>query len=100
MILSTEYLTFFIQKCPFIYKHEKGPWATMGELVNYDPDMAQWEGDGELVGVRSKFIFTHSDSVLHAPEYTSPYFTSVSLIGTRMLILMCIIDILENIKSR
>lgn len=100
MILSTEYLTFFLQKCPFIYKHETGPWATMGELVNYNPDMAQWEGDGELVGVRSRIIFTHSDNVLHAPEYISPYFTSVGLIVNRVLILMCIIDILENIKSR
>lgn len=100
-MLSTEYLTFFLQKCPFIYKHETGPWATMGELVNYNPDMAQWEGDGELVGVRSRIIFTHSDSVIHAPEYTSPYFTSVGQIVRRvLLILMCIIDILENIKSR
>ncbi|CEG66824.1 hypothetical protein RMATCC62417_03340 [Rhizopus microsporus] len=70
---TDEYVAF---ECPFIYKHETGPWATMGELVNYNPDMAQWEGDGELVGVRSRIIFTHSDNVLHAPEYTSPYFTS------------------------
>ncbi|CAO3697922.1 unnamed protein product [Rhizopus stolonifer] len=58
-------------KCPFIYKHEKGPWPSIGELVNYNPEQAQWEGDGELVGVRTKMLFTTSSK----DGYTSPYFT-------------------------
>ncbi|KAG1465453.1 hypothetical protein G6F56_004885 [Rhizopus delemar] len=58
-------------KCPFIYKHEKGPWPSIGELVNYNPEQAQWEGDGELVGVRTKMLFTTSSK----DGYISPYFT-------------------------
>ncbi|KAI8069522.1 hypothetical protein BC940DRAFT_297945 [Gongronella butleri] len=47
--------------CPFIYT--QGPfdveWPSFGELVNYDPFMAAWEGDGEIVGVQSQLILTH-----------------------------------------
>jgi hypothetical protein len=41
--------------------------------------MAQWIGDGELVGVRTKFILTLSNDVtLSTPGYKSAYFTPVS----------------------
>jgi hypothetical protein len=39
--------------------------------------MAQWEGDGELVGVRTKMLFTASESISTIPEYQSSYFTEV-----------------------
>ncbi|KAI7899220.1 uncharacterized protein BX663DRAFT_555088 [Cokeromyces recurvatus] len=69
----------FVEKeCPFIYTHTpgKGHWPSMGELVNFDPDMAQWEGDGELVGVRTKFMITASSDVISTPGYKSAYITS------------------------
>ncbi|KAG0746648.1 hypothetical protein G6F57_005311 [Rhizopus arrhizus] len=69
---TDEYVKY---KCPFIYRHEKGPWPSIGELVNYNPEMAQWEGDGELVGVRTKMLFTASESISTVPEYQSSYFT-------------------------
>lgn len=39
--------------------------------------MAQWEGDGELVGVRTKMLFTASESISTVPEYQPSYFTEV-----------------------
>lgn len=50
----------------------------MGEIVNYDPEMAQWEGDGELVGVRTKFMLTLADNVKSSDNYTPSYVTPVS----------------------
>ncbi|ORY95430.1 PLC-like phosphodiesterase [Syncephalastrum racemosum] len=49
------------RECPYVYVPRSKPWETLGSLVNYDPDMVQWEGDGEEVGVRSKVILTHDD---------------------------------------
>ncbi|KAI9481720.1 MAG: hypothetical protein EXX96DRAFT_618640 [Benjaminiella poitrasii] len=65
------------RECPFIYAHfpGKGPWRSMGELVNFDPEMAQWEGDGELVGVRTKFMLIASNDIISAPGYESAYIT-------------------------
>lgn len=48
----------------------------MGEIVNYDPDMAQWVGDGELVGVRTKILFTLADNVVETAGYKSSYFST------------------------
>ncbi|KAI9028173.1 hypothetical protein CLU79DRAFT_554774 [Phycomyces nitens] len=66
-------------ECPFIYvqKDAKRIWPTMGELVNYDPEMAQWEGDGVDVGVKGMLIFTNSDNVITPEGYTSSYFSEV-----------------------
>lgn len=50
----------------------------MGELVGFDPDMAQWEGDGELVGVRSKLIVTHSQDFIRPYGYKSNYMSQVN----------------------
>lgn len=49
--------------------------------MNYNPEMAQWEGDGELVGVRTKMLFTASESISTVPEYQSSYFTEVKKRG-------------------
>ncbi|KAI8148595.1 hypothetical protein BJV82DRAFT_269962 [Fennellomyces sp. T-0311] len=61
-------------ECPFVFKKEGGPWSSLGELVNYDPEMAQWEGDGEVVGVRSKIILTTSRKSIHNSAYFSEKF--------------------------
>ena len=62
----------FILQCPFIYTHKRGGrWPSIGDLVNYDPEMAQWQGDGELVGVRSKIIFTATPSLAKGTTYFS-----------------------------
>jgi hypothetical protein len=50
----------------------------MGELVGFDPDMPQWEGDGELVGVRSKMIVTHSQDFVRPYGYKSNYMSQVN----------------------
>jgi hypothetical protein len=47
----------------------------MGEVVNYNPEMAQWVGDGELVGVRTKFLITLDSIVPQVPGYKSAYFS-------------------------
>ncbi|KAI8976871.1 hypothetical protein BDB01DRAFT_296418 [Pilobolus umbonatus] len=63
-------------ECPFIYAHHgNSPWRSMGEIVNYDPEMSQWEGDGELVGVRSQLIVTYSNTMTDYNQ--SPHFTPV-----------------------
>ncbi|KAI8967548.1 hypothetical protein BDF20DRAFT_221908 [Mycotypha africana] len=75
---ATEGTDEFVSKeCPFIYTHMPGKcqWPSMGELVNYNPEMAQWEGDGEVVGVRSKFIITKSNQIHPTPKYYPTYFT-------------------------
>ncbi|KAG0171692.1 hypothetical protein DFQ30_000526 [Apophysomyces sp. BC1015] len=69
--------------CPFIYtkQHASRPWPSIGELLNYDPEMAQWEGDGEDVGVQSLVLFTHDDLVIpqgYKPTYFSPAFWKTS----------------------
>ncbi|KAL0093095.1 hypothetical protein F4703DRAFT_1789539 [Phycomyces blakesleeanus] len=66
-------------ECPFIYaqKDAKRIWPTLGELVNYDPEMAQWEGDGVDVGVKGMLIFTHSEELIEPQGYTSSYFSEV-----------------------
>jgi hypothetical protein len=67
---------FIIYQCPFVqtYVPGKDRWPSMGEVVNFDPDMAQWVGDGELVGVRTKFLITLDDNVVQTPGYKS-YFS-------------------------
>ncbi|KAI8575195.1 hypothetical protein K450DRAFT_262995 [Umbelopsis ramanniana AG] len=62
-------------QCPWIYtkKEISTPLPTMGELVGFDPEMAQWEGDGELVGVRSQLIVTHSQEFIRPYGYKSNY---------------------------
>lgn len=47
----------------------------MADVVEYYPDMAQWEGDGEVVGVRTKFMITKSDQIISTPGYNAAYFT-------------------------
>ncbi|CAO3619662.1 unnamed protein product [Mucor hiemalis] len=66
-----------VKECPFIetYVPGKSRWRSMGEIVNYDPEMAQWVGDGELVGVRTKILFTLADTVVNTADYKSSYFT-------------------------
>ncbi|KAH8549323.1 hypothetical protein BGW37DRAFT_541765 [Umbelopsis sp. PMI_123] len=61
--------------CPWIYtkKDISTPLPTMGELVGYDVDMPQWEGDGELVGVRSHLIVTQSEDFVRPYGYKSNY---------------------------
>ncbi|KAG2175978.1 hypothetical protein INT44_000456 [Umbelopsis vinacea] len=61
--------------CPWIYTNKEisTPLPTMGELVAFDPEMAQWEGDGELVGVRSQLIVTHSQEFVRPYGYKSNY---------------------------
>ncbi|KAI8890534.1 hypothetical protein K501DRAFT_281821 [Backusella circina FSU 941] len=66
-------------ECPFIYKYKFGAFPSIGSVVNYDPEMAQWIGDGELVGVRTKVVLTLSNDVtLSTPGYNSAYFTNTS----------------------
>ncbi|KAI9499718.1 hypothetical protein BDB00DRAFT_795269 [Zychaea mexicana] len=48
-------------QCPFIYRRDIA-WKSLGSLVNYDPEAPQWEGDGELVGIRSKIVLTTNRS--------------------------------------
>jgi hypothetical protein len=66
-------------KCPWIYtkKDISTPLPTMGELVGYDVDMPQWEGDGELVGVRSHLIVTQSEDFVRPYGYKSNYMSQV-----------------------
>jgi hypothetical protein len=51
----------------------KGAWPSMGELINYDPEMSQWVGDGENVGVRTKFLVTVADNIVPTAGYSSAY---------------------------
>jgi hypothetical protein len=66
-------------KCPWIYtkKETSAPLPTMGELVGYDADIPQWEGDGEVVGVRSRMIITHSQDFMRPYGYRATYMTEV-----------------------
>ncbi|KAI8636377.1 hypothetical protein BD408DRAFT_426255 [Parasitella parasitica] len=66
---------FVKKECPFIYTRGKGPWPSIANVVGYYPEMAQWEGDGETVGVRSKFMITKSDQIVATPGYSPAYFT-------------------------
>jgi hypothetical protein len=50
----------------------------MGELVGFDPDMPQWEGDGQLVGVRSQLIVTHTQEFVRPYGYKSNYMSQVN----------------------
>lgn len=49
----------------------------MGDVVNYNPEMSQWVGDGEVVGVRTKFHISIADNVISTPGYKSSYFSPV-----------------------
>ncbi|CAO3685034.1 unnamed protein product [Umbelopsis vinacea] len=62
-------------QCPWIHtkKEVSAQLPTVGELVDYDPDMSQWEGDGEDVGVRSRMIVTHSQEFARPYGYKSHY---------------------------
>ncbi|KAI9269733.1 hypothetical protein EDC94DRAFT_656767 [Helicostylum pulchrum] len=64
-------------ECPFVqvFKQGKSRWPSMGEVVNYDPEMSQWVGDGEVVGVRTKFHISIDDSITKARGYTASYFS-------------------------
>ncbi|KAI9312450.1 hypothetical protein BX666DRAFT_2124797 [Dichotomocladium elegans] len=63
-------------ECPFVYTHTRGRWPSLGKLVDYDPEMPQWEGDGELVGVRSKIILTTEPGLKRNTNYFSdPFWT-------------------------
>ncbi|KAI8098760.1 uncharacterized protein BX664DRAFT_319530 [Halteromyces radiatus] len=66
-------------KCPFIYVQPEYTmdWPSLGELVYYDPETAAWEGDGEDVGVQSKIIFTHGESIRRNGGDMSHYFSKV-----------------------
>lgn len=48
--------------------------------MNYDPEMAQWQGDGELVGVRSRIILTAEPSVAKGTTYFSKVNVDIILI--------------------
>lgn len=65
------------QECEFVqaYVPGKDQWPSLGEVVNYNPEMAQWEGDGELVGVRTKFLITLDQEVPETVGYKSAYFS-------------------------
>ncbi|KAI9273676.1 hypothetical protein BY458DRAFT_533162 [Sporodiniella umbellata] len=71
---TDEYTQF---KCPFFYKHEGGPWPSIGELVNYNPEQAQWEGDGELVGVRTRMLFTMDTPSSLSSFFTKPFWRNI-----------------------
>jgi hypothetical protein len=75
-VQTTHALSF---QCPWIYTNKEisTPLPTMGELVAFDPEMAQWEGDGELVGVRSQLIVTHSQEFVRPYGYKSNYMSQV-----------------------
>ncbi|KAI8340338.1 hypothetical protein BC941DRAFT_420145 [Chlamydoabsidia padenii] len=66
-------------ECPFIYVQPEYTmdWPTLGELVNYDPETAMWEGDGDHVGVQSQLILTHGDSIRRTGGDMSHYFSKV-----------------------
>jgi len=62
-------------ECPWIFtkKEVAAPLPTVGELVDHDPQMSQWEGDGEHVGVQSRMIVTHSQDFTRPYGYKSQY---------------------------
>ncbi|ORZ13639.1 hypothetical protein BCR42DRAFT_418766 [Absidia repens] len=66
-------------KCPFIYVQPEYTMSfpTLGELVNYDPEAASWEGDGDHVGVQSRLILTHGESIRRNSGDMSHYFSKV-----------------------
>jgi hypothetical protein len=66
-------------ECPFIYVQPEYTmdWPTLGELVNYDPEAAMWEGDGDHVGVQSRLILTHGESIRRTGGDMSHYFSKV-----------------------
>jgi hypothetical protein len=66
-------------QCPWIHtkKEVSAPLPTVGELVDHDPHMSQWEGDGEDVGVRSRMIVTHSQEFARPYGYKSHYMSQV-----------------------
>ncbi|KAG2171618.1 hypothetical protein INT43_008344 [Umbelopsis isabellina] len=65
---------FHSGECPWIYTIDAAePLPTIGEVIGYDPDMAQWEGDGEDVGVQSKMIITHSQDFIKPYGYKATY---------------------------
>jgi len=47
----------------------------MGEVVNYNPEMSQWVGDGEVVGVRTKFHISIEDNIVKTRDYKTSYFS-------------------------
>lgn len=67
------------KECPFVqvFKVGKSRWPSMGEVVNFDPEMSQWVGDGKVVGVRTKFHISIEDSVFKTRGYTSDYFSPI-----------------------
>ncbi|KAF7728175.1 hypothetical protein EC973_006569 [Apophysomyces ossiformis] len=72
------------RKCQFIHIQPQAPrpWPSIGDIVEYYPEMAQWEGDGEDVGVQSKIIFTYEADIANLkndkPSYFSPTFWKAS----------------------
>lgn len=53
----------------------KSRWPSLGKVVNYDPEMSQWIGDGEVVGVRTKLHISIADTVVSTPNYKTAYFS-------------------------
>ncbi|KAG2198961.1 hypothetical protein INT47_013145, partial [Mucor saturninus] len=68
---------FVKKECPFVevFVAGKNRWPSLGKVVNYDPEMSQWVGDGEVVGVRTKLHISIADSIVSTPNYKTSYFS-------------------------
>lgn len=71
----------------------------MADVVEYYPDMAQWEGDGEIVGVRTKFMFTKPDQIISTSGYHATYFSPTFWRSTHMEPVLSIDDLKSNIRK-
>ncbi|CEP15748.1 hypothetical protein [Parasitella parasitica] len=90
---------FVERECPFIYTRGKGPWPSIANIVEYFPEMAQWEGDGEVVGVRSKFMITKSDQITITPGYNAAYFTPAFWRSIHKVPVSSVDDLKANIRK-
>ncbi|KAL9539545.1 hypothetical protein MBANPS3_010199 [Mucor bainieri] len=90
---------FVKKECPFIYTRGPGPWPSVADVVEYYPDMAQWEGDGEIVGVRTKFMLTMSDQVISTPSYHAAYFSPTFWRSTHKEPVLSVDDLKSNIRK-
>ncbi|KAI7869679.1 hypothetical protein BDF14DRAFT_1779432 [Spinellus fusiger] len=65
------------RKCEFIHvqKESEPIWSEMRKLVTYYPEMSQWEGDGDHVGIRGRVIFTY-DEDFKSEGTTSAYLSN------------------------
>lgn len=71
----------------------------MGELINYDPEMSQWVGDGETVGVRTKFLVTAADSIVRTAEYISAYISPTFWRSLHKSPIQSLDDFKQNLKK-